>query len=51
MSLDLLSDVLGVLHALLHLIKLKSYEEHVDFLINWTEERWEKLLKEVEKRT
>ncbi|MBQ9151883.1 MAG: CotH kinase family protein [Clostridia bacterium] len=32
-------------------VKLKSYEEHVDFLINWTEERWEKLLKEVEKRT
>ncbi len=32
-------------------VKLKSYEEHVDFLINWTEERWEKLQKEVEKRT
>ncbi len=32
-------------------VKLKSYEEHVDFLINWTETRWEKLEKEIEKRT
>ena len=32
-------------------VKLKSYEEHVDFLIEWTEERWEKLQKEVKKRT
>ena len=31
-------------------VKLKSYEEHVDFLINWTETRWEKLEKEIEKR-
>ena len=29
MLLDLLSDVLGVLYALLHLIKLKSHEERV----------------------
>ncbi|MBQ3508340.1 MAG: CotH kinase family protein [Clostridia bacterium] len=32
-------------------VKLKSYEEHVDFLINWVETRWERMLKEVEKRT
>ena len=32
-------------------VKLKSYEEHVDFLIDWTDERWDNLLKEVEKRT
>ena len=31
-------------------VKLKSYEEHVDFLINWTTERWEKLQKEIQKR-
>ncbi len=32
-------------------VKLKSYEEHVDFLINWVETRWGRMLKEVEKRT
>ena len=32
-------------------VKLKSYEEHVNFLVNWAETRWEKLEKEVEKRT
>ena len=32
-------------------VKLKSYEEHVDFLINWATTRWGKLEKEIEKRT
>lgn len=32
-------------------VKLKSYEEHVDFLINWTEERWMRLQHEVQVRT
>ncbi len=32
-------------------VKLKSYEEHVDFLINWADTRWDKLEKEVKNRT
>ncbi len=32
-------------------VKLKSYEEHINFLINWAEDRWGELEKEVEKRT
>lgn len=31
-------------------VKLKNYEEHVDFLINWTTERWGRLQKEIQKR-
>ena len=32
-------------------VKLKNYEEHVDFLIKWTTERWKKLEDEIQKRT
>ena len=32
-------------------VKLKNYEEHVDFLIKWTTERWGKLENEIQKRT
>lgn len=31
-------------------VKLKSYEEHVNFLISWTTERWDRLQKEIQKR-
>jgi hypothetical protein len=31
-------------------VKLKNYEEHVNFLINWTTERWGRLQKEIQKR-
>ena len=32
-------------------VKLKSYEEHVNFLVKWTSERWSKLEKEIKNRT
>lgn len=32
-------------------VKLKSYEEHVEFLVNWVDTRWDKLLDAVEKLT
>ena len=31
-------------------VKLKSYEEHVNFLVSWVERRWDKLNREVENR-